>query len=196
MGAVSYTLWPIPMDEAGSIDIRVPGEYAVFQDAKRQDGSQELDAFLRIKIGTDGVDAPVFRLNSKIDGAFDALRVSWDATPGVTAYIYIARGPGLLRIEAPPPKQIVSTAFGSSLATAAVTVGTSATLLAAANSARQSVLIQNNGTADIYVGGASVTTANGIKVEAGGSVAIDKTSAAVYGIAASNQNARVMTEAS
>jgi len=49
----------------------------------------------------------------------------------------------------------------------AVSVGASATLIAAANPARVRIIIQNNGTGAIYIGDASVTTANGFPVAAG-----------------------------
>ncbi len=199
MAYAYYKVIPVPLDVAGSRDFAYLGDFLLFQDARRQDGSQELDAAVNVRIGRDGVDFARWRLNNKLRGRFDSFMLQWDAQPGVTAYIYVAAGEGatLLGLDSPPPKQIITTALGNGIATAAVSVTTSATLLAAADSARQSALIQNNGGADIYIGGSGVTTSSGIKVEAGSSLTLDKTTAAIYGIAASgSQNARVLTEAS
>lgn len=69
----------------------------------------------------------------------------------------------------------------------AVTVGTSAVVIAAADD-RESILIQNLGAADIYVGGSSVTTANGVKVTASGGTLTLYTCAAVYAISGSAGN--------
>lgn len=73
----------------------------------------------------------------------------------------------------------------------AVTVGTSAVLIAAADLERRSILIQNLGAAAIFVGSDnSVTTANGIKVPAGGSYTADNTTT-VYAISgAAGQDVR------
>lgn len=74
----------------------------------------------------------------------------------------------------------------------AVTVGTVATLVRAANAARRALLVQNNGTADIYVGSsAAVTVATGIRVSAGGGTYITEAVGTVYAISgAAGQNVR------
>lgn len=69
----------------------------------------------------------------------------------------------------------------------AVTVGTSAVVIAAADD-RESILIQNLGAADIYIGGSAVTTANGIKVVASGGTLTLDSCAAIYGISGSAGN--------
>ncbi len=199
MAFAYYKVIPVPLDAAGSRDFAYLGDFLLFQDARRSDGSQELDAAINVKIGRDGVDYARWRLNNKLRGRFDSFTLQWEAQAGVTAYIYVAAGDGatLLDLDSQPPKQIITTALGSQISTAAVTVTTSVTLLAAADSTRQSAIIQNNGSGDIYVGGIGVTTSSGVKVEAGTSITLDKTTAAIYAIAASgNQNTRILTEAS
>ena len=57
---------------------------------------------------------------------------------------------------------------GTAAAPVAVSVTSSATLLGAANDKRKSLLIVDNGAADMYVGLADVTAASGIPVKAGG----------------------------
>lgn len=56
-----------------------------------------------------------------------------------------------------------------SQATAAYTVGTSATAIGSNPTGRKWILVFNNGSAAIYVGGTGVTTSSGIPVPAGGS---------------------------
>jgi hypothetical protein len=51
----------------------------------------------------------------------------------------------------------------------AVSVTTSETTIRAANAARASLLVQNLGSVEIYIGKTGVTTANGIKIAAGDS---------------------------
>lgn len=77
---------------------------------------------------------------------------------------------------------------------APVVVGTSATLLAAANSARRRLIFLNDGTVDVYLGSAAVTAANGaLRVGAGEAwIENDAPAAAWYGISASaGQSVRV-----
>ena len=68
---------------------------------------------------------------------------------------------------------------------AAVSVGVTATVIKAANTDRSSILIQNLGSVDVYIGSdASVTSSNGIKIAAGASATL-ATQTAIYGIAGS-----------
>jgi hypothetical protein len=89
----------------------------------------------------------------------------------------------------------VAQVSGTLLATA-VTVGTSATVLPATTlSDRDSILVYNNGTATIYIGGSGVTTASGIPVEPGASWSDDLGETAVYAISGTaGQNVRVLEE--
>lgn len=77
----------------------------------------------------------------------------------------------------------------------AVTVGTSAQLVAAANNNRGTVLVQNLGAAPVYLGtDASVTTGTGLELAAGG-VATLTVQTAVYAIAGSaGQDVRFLEE--
>jgi hypothetical protein len=76
-----------------------------------------------------------------------------------------------------------------------VSVGVTATTLpASALAGRQRLLIQNVGTASVFVGGAGVTTANGIEIQVFGNLSLDVSSTvSVSGIVASGtQNVRVL----
>jgi len=73
------------------------------------------------------------------------------------------------------------------IATNQVSVTSAATAIVAARATRRSVLIINHGTTDVYIGGASVTTSDGILLTgtAGAAIGIG-TTAAVYGIVVSS----------
>jgi hypothetical protein len=71
----------------------------------------------------------------------------------------------------------------ASIATNQVSVTTAATLIAAARSGRQSIVITLTAATVLYIGGSGVTTANGLYVAGvvGQTITLD-TAAAVYGI--------------
>ena len=58
------------------------------------------------------------------------------------------------------------------VASAAVTVATTATALHAADADPQSVSVSNVGAAIVYLGGSDVTTSNGVPLAAGASVPV------------------------
>lgn len=84
---------------------------------------------------------------------------------------------------------------GVSASYGAVTVDTTAVLVAAANAQRSTLLIQNQGSANIAVGpDASVTTATGIVVAPGGSMSVT-VGTAIYAISGSaGQDVRFLEE--
>lgn len=73
-------------------------------------------------------------------------------------------------------------ALSSVLNYSGITIATTTTLIVAINTDRTSVLIRNNGSQTIYIGDSSVTTTNGYKLNAGQSIYIKGTTAAIYGI--------------
>ncbi len=89
----------------------------------------------------------------------------------------------------------VKTVLGTTITnTAAVTVGVAETALVAADPARRGLRVLNNGTADVWLGGAGVTTVNGcIKLAPGDLWSEDDApGAAWFGISgAAGQNVRV-----
>jgi len=69
---------------------------------------------------------------------------------------------------------------------AQVTVGTTATLLVAANIMDQTVLLHNLGAGAVYLGDANVTTSNGYKLDNGDKLQVPVGDhEGLYGIAAS-----------
>lgn len=74
----------------------------------------------------------------------------------------------------------------NTLATGQVSVGNTATLIAAARAGRKSITIINAGTTDVYLGASGVATGTGLLLygQKGAGITIDG-GAAVYGIVAS-----------
>lgn len=68
-------------------------------------------------------------------------------------------------------------------ANGAVVIGVAAAAVVAARNLRRSVLIQNNSSYDIYVGGSDVTVSTGVKLCPGGDMTIYG-KGAIYGISA------------
>ncbi|MBF0383395.1 MAG: hypothetical protein HQL69_20440 [Magnetococcales bacterium] len=108
----------------------------------------------------------------KIDGGFKKVYLTSVSTIDIVANI----GSGDIEDAAE------SSGAASALANTAVTVGTGATLLKAANTGRKYLEVQPK-TAPIFIGDSGVTTANGLEVSVGQTYTIYVTSA-VYGISA------------
>lgn len=181
MADFEYSITPIPLSVAGEQVIDQEGDFWCFLSALDASGQASLDAKLQVAFGRTTDDFAFAFPNSDAEGYFDKVRVKWAAQAGLTAYLYISRSP-ILKLRTPPAKQLVTSAIATTFAHGAVTVGTAAVLIRAANSNRQSLIVQNLGTVDIFVGGVGVTTGNGLRVQAGQASTLDKSTAAVYGI--------------
>lgn len=192
-GAGYYGVFAIPLDTAGEKVVAIEVDRIHFLRAEVS-GAIDLDTEISVRLSEDqGGDYIPLSVNSTVVAKTKRFTLSWAAQANAIAYIVVSRG--AVQISSPPTRQIVSSSSGTSLSAAAVTVGTSAVLLAAAASGRQSVAIQNLGSVDVFIGGAGVTTGAGIKIAAGTGFTVDKTTAAIYGIAGSaGQDVRVLTE--
>lgn len=76
--------------------------------------------------------------------------------------------------------------MNANFATSQATIGTTATLIVAQRSGRDTVVVENTGTTAVYIGNSAVTTSNGLLLPGvvGASIALETTDA-VYGIVAS-----------
>jgi hypothetical protein len=76
--------------------------------------------------------------------------------------------------------------LNANFATSQATVGTTATLIVAQRTGRDTVVVENTGTTDVYIGNSTVSTTTGLLLPGviGASVALETTDA-VYGIVAS-----------
>lgn len=83
-----------------------------------------------------------------------------------------------------------------SVANSSVTVGTSATVIAAPRARRASLLVQNNDSAAIFVGDANVTTSGahtGLKIAAGATQPFGEMPGVVYAISAAGTTSNAVT---
>lgn len=133
---------------------------------------------------------------AKPRGGFSGVRITNGGT-AQTIKVGIAEGEsGYDRLQV--SGGIVVTQGSTVTDAAPVSVGVAATLLCAADSARESCRFYNAGTVDVYIGGAGVTTANGAIRLAPGATWIERDAApaAWYGISGSAaQSVRVQTVA-
>lgn len=76
-----------------------------------------------------------------------------------------------------------------------VTVTNALTLILAQNLSRVRVTLQNNGDDSIFIGGATVTTANGYNLASGETMTISNNSGAIYGITTgANVDVRILED--
>lgn len=182
-------------DAGRAIGIQIGFVQVTFRDAT---GAPVNNVQLQVAFGQQDQDRLTLDYNGQIacEPRNDVTRLFWVNTAGVFAHVVYSPSAALFQNDCPNPLQTFTANVGTQFDAAYVTVATTATLLSAANSNRQSVGIFNNdASAAMYVGDASVTTANGYPIPAGGQAFFDKSSAAIYGIvAASTINARTITE--
>jgi len=113
--------------------------------------------------------------------AFNTLRITNEGTPQ-TIELYIGSGDVIDNRFSASGALSTRLLAAQSSAYGNVSVGTSATLVRAANTGRASILVQNLGAGTIYLGSdSSVTTANGIQAQPGAAVEF-KVDDAIYAI--------------
>lgn len=151
-----------------------------------------------------GLDFAKLRTYKRVeDGAqYNSLRISNPNAAPLTLQIVAGFGQygddeveigGAVTVSSLP--DVTLSMAGAFSATAAV-VGIAAAVLVAQNLTRKSLVIQNLGTSDIFIGGAGVTVANGLRIKGnGGEFVVDKSTAAIYAIsAAAGQDVRLFEE--
>lgn len=197
MNMAEYQVFRIPLDTAGTFAIdRAFGYFHVveFQDAT---GEAVLDGKIELSLSVSEDDFIPLRYNNKVARATDRGRVRWAAQSGIVAIVLVANDATRFAADTPNPRQLVTSSVGTVLEAEAITVGTTEVELSPADTTRQSVTIQNLGSADVYIGPTGVTTSSGIKLASNGSLTLDKQTAAVYGISGSaGQDVRVARELS
>lgn len=154
-----------------------------FQDAT---GAVKLDGKIEVQI--DGANAPFLplRYNGKVllPERTEWVRVKWDLQADTYCLLLTAPEPNKLVGDFPNPKQLVTSSVGTSVAVAEVTCDNTVDLLAAADAARQSLLLKNISGTTAYLGPVGVTAATGYQVDPGEEFRVDKSTAAIYGITA------------
>lgn len=151
-----------------------------------------------------GVEAPLTRIEIALGEAVDdwipftpgsvlriqkaeksyMFKVRWPATAGVTIKLLWGSNANDLDLIVQRATQLVVGNMASSVAADTVTVGTSSTLICAANANRTALTIQNDGTADVFIGPSPATT-DMLKLAPGASYTTTTATAAIYGISGS-----------
>lgn len=196
---VTYSVFQIDLTNAGSMTLNQFSGFLRVHEVTLN-SAINVTGYVQIRLGdTADNDLLTLRYNNKITVARETPRqvqILWPAQPGMIAKIVASFDPNVFDVDAPAPIQQVVSNLASTLAGDAVTVGTDEVLLAAANTDRRSITIQNLGAADIYIGPTGVTTATGIKIAASGGIGtLSGTTAALYGISgAAGNDVRVLSE--
>lgn len=185
----NYSIFTIDLSNAASLTLDEEGGFLQFVTAENAAGVQQLDAKVTVEIGPTNADRIPFQINSSLRGYFKRLTIRWAAQPGWTATFFRSRGnkPDWdlepIQVSTPPTKQLITSAFGSNIATAQVASSTTRFLIAAARSTRQSISVKNVFNAsELYIGDNTVTAGTGWNVPAGSVWWSDKFSGALYGI--------------
>lgn len=79
-----------------------------------------------------------------------------------------------------------SLAKGSTIVSNQISIDTDATLIRDANTNRKGIIIKNEGAVTMFIGASDVTTSTGVSIESGSSISLDKTTAAIYGVVATD----------
>lgn len=166
-----YRVIPVSLDSDGTHTLN--GEMGLIHlvRAETAAGALALDALVNIRLGDVNNDDIPLSVNGQIDASgFSKAIFSWSAQPGVTAYFALSRSSERFRVEAPPAKQLVTSAIATGASYDRQTIDTTASAVAAANGTRHSIGLMadaaNSGV--IYVASdASVTTSTGWPLEAG-----------------------------
>lgn len=205
VGVDDYGVYEVPV----GVGVPVPGGFQKVRVENKSGGAVSLI----MAVGAAGIDDDRFTLASgslpvsdgggslTVDGAVSvndgggsltvdgAVSVSnFPATQTVDGAVSVNDGGGSLTVDG-----AFDRAAGVSVA--AVTVLATVTALVAANANRKAVTFQNLGSVDVYLGGATVSTANGLKIAAGADYTVTWTTAALYAISATaGQDVRVFEE--
>ena len=182
----AYTVIPINLENAGFVDIFQQGD-VLHVGAILSGSALALDVPLYVKAAEDIDSADEIRLyyGNRIRAASKGFRVRWDSQPGVTAELILTSGINAVDLDTAPPVRLNTGASGGSIDADAVSVTSTAGVVVAANASRKSVIIQNLGSAPIFIGGSTVADSDGLKVDPGQSLTVDNTTAAIYGVTAS-----------
>lgn len=133
---------------------------------------------------SDGFQTTITALTSAVSGSTVTTTVT--IADGILASV--AAGDAFA-VFCPPPGSPANV----SQVTAAYSVGASATAIGSNPSGRKWILVFNNGSGAIYVGGSAVTTSDGIPVPAGGSASFPVgPGTSLYAISTATQDVRTM----
>jgi len=182
----NYAVFPILLTTAGTRTLHRFSGILRMIEATDATGADDLTAKVEVRLGDNEGDWIPLKLGNAVKADdVEELTIRWDAQVGTTVKFFSSRDANVADVDADPPSQLVLGDKASLATYATVSIGTSAGVIKAANGDRKQITIENvHASNDLYIGGdASVTTANGIKIPAGGTFTTDAYTGAFYGIA-------------
>jgi len=191
----TYSIYSLDLTTAGSQTIHGPWEILRFVDAVDAADAVVASAKITVQLDRDGEGIPVRLGMGVLSRATRRWILSWTAQAGVTAKLLFSSEPGALDMDADPPVKLTTGDLAAAITQAAVTVGTAAVEVAAANADRKSVTIYNAGSAMVYLGDDTVTTADGLPLAVDAAFTFSGTTAAIYAVGGTaGQDVRVLSE--
>jgi hypothetical protein len=201
VSGLEISIFRIPLDVAGSQLVSQQCGYFHAWRFLNSDGTLSLDGEIQASFGGQwNTERVPFTYNSRLalGTPVDRVLIEWAAQPGRVAEILLTRDPRGLDGQNTPARQLVFQGQATAMQNSALTVGTTAAQIVAANSRRSRLILQApiTNAASIVVGPSGVTMANGVILEPGASF-IGLSSNAYYAISsAASQNIRVLEELS
>jgi hypothetical protein len=175
VSGLEVSIFRIPLNAAGSQLVSQQCGYFHLWRFINSDGSISLDGEISATFGGQWDNEAIpFGYNSKLAliVPVDRILIEWAAQPGRSAEILMTRDPKGLDGNNTPARQLVFQGQATAMENNAVTVGTSAAQIVAANSRRSRVIITApaGNPSVIYFGRVGVTLANGTPLEPGQSM--------------------------
>lgn len=175
VSGLEVSIFRIPLGAAGSQLVSQQCGYFHLWRFINSDGSISLDGEISATFGGQWDNEAIpFGYNSKLAliVPVDRILIEWAAQPGRSAEILMTRDPKGLDGNNTPARQLVFQGQATAMENNAVTVGTSAAQIVAANSRRSRVIITApaGNPSVIYFGRVGVTLANGTPLEPGQSM--------------------------
>jgi hypothetical protein len=175
VSGLEVSIFRIPLHAAGSQLVSQQCGYFHLWRFINSDGSISLDGEISATFGGQWDNEAIpFGYNSKLAliVPVDRILIEWAAQPGRSAEILMTRDPKGLDGNNTPARQLVFQGQATAMENNAVTVGTSAAQIVAANSRRSRVIITApaGNPSVIYFGRVGVTLANGTPLEPGQSM--------------------------
>jgi hypothetical protein len=175
VNGLEISIFRIPLDVAGSQLVSQQCGYFHAWRFLNSDGTLSLDGEISASFGGQwNTERVPFTYNSRLalGTPVDRVLIEWAAQPGRVAEILLTRDPRGLDGQNTPARQLVFQGQATAMQNSAVTVGTTAAQIVAANSRRSRAIITApaGNPSVLYFGPVGVTLANGTPLEPGQSM--------------------------
>jgi RES domain-containing protein len=175
VSGLEISIFRIPLDVAGSQLVSQQCGYFHAWRFLNSDGTLSLDGEISASFGGQwNTERVPFTYNSRLalGTPVDRVLIEWAAQPGRVAEILLTRDPRGLDGQNTPARQLVFQGQATAMQNSAVTVGTTAAQIVAANSRRSRAIITApaGNPSVLYFGPVGVTLANGTPLEPGQSM--------------------------